>query len=45
MTKESEAVVAQYSWLKRVSGRVTGVKMCVFRSAKVDVSVDAVVIL
>ena len=45
MTEEDEATVAQYGWLKKVSDRVRGGEMCVFRSVHVDASVDAVVAL
>ena len=45
MTKEDGAVVvAQYGWLK-VSGRVRGGEMCVFRSVHVDASAVAVAVL
>ena len=42
--KINEAVVAQYGWLKKVSGRVCGGEMCMFRSVVVDTSDDAVVV-
>ena len=45
MTEEDEAVVAQYGRLKKVSDRVRGGEMCVFRSVHVDASVDVVVVL
>ena len=45
MTEEDEAVVAQYGWLKKVSDRVRGGEMCVFRSVHVDASVEAVLVL
>ena len=45
VTEEDEAVVAQYGWLKKVSDRVRGGEVCVFRSVLVDASVDAVVVL
>ena len=45
MTEEDEAAVAQYGRLKKVSDRVRGGGMCVFRSVHVGASVDAVVVL
>ena len=45
MTEEDEAVVAQNAWLKKVSDRVRSGGMCVFRSERVDASVDVVVVL
>ena len=44
MTEEDEAVVARYGWLTKVSDRVRGGEMCVFRSVHVGASVDAVVV-
>ena len=44
MAEEDEAVVAQYGWLK-VSDRLRGSEMCVFRSVHVDASVDDFVVL
>ena len=44
-TEEDEAVVAQYGWLKKVSGRVPGGEFCVFRSVHVDACDGAVVVL
>ena len=45
MTEEDEAVVAQYGRLKKVSDRVRGGEMCVFRSVHVGASVDVAVVL
>ena len=45
MTEEDEAVVAQYGRLKKVSDRVRGGEMCVFRSVHVAASADVVVVL
>ena len=43
--EEDEAVVAQYGSLKKVSDRVRGGEMCVFRSVHVDTSFGVVVLL
>ena len=45
MTEENEAVVVQYGWLKKVSDRIRGGEMCVYRSVHVNASVDDVVVL
>ena len=45
MTEEDEATVAQYGRLKKVSARVRGGEMCVFRSVHVSASVDIAVVL
>ena len=42
MTEEDEVVVAQHGWLKKVSDRVRGGGMCVFRSVHVGASVGVV---
>ena len=36
MTEEDEAVPVQYGWLKKVSDRIRGGRMCVFLSVHVD---------
>ena len=45
MTKEHEAVVAQYGWLNKLWDRERGGDLCVFHSVHVGASVDAVVVL
>ena len=45
LTEEDETAVAQYGRLKKVTDRVRGGEMCVFRSVHVGASVDAVIVL
>ena len=45
MTEEDEAAAAQCGRWKKVSDRVRGGHICVFRSVHVDASVDVAVVL